>query len=167
MKRNGGLRKNRQRTQVVSLPRVLANGTLLNSTARPFTHPISPITSHAHHRHWSLDLIELHSLIASPYASSSSSSSTPRPLRLILHLTTPPSDKLLMPSSIDACKSQFNNNLKEADFVRWRNTNKVTSLRRADLEAGWEGIVQGKSFSPHSSIQLTRRRLRLVYTYGV
>ena len=104
-------------------------------------------------RHWPLDLIELHSTISRPHlpsfitsASSSSSSSTPRPLRLILHLSNPPNEKLLLPNNVEACKTQFLNQLKEADFVRWRNTNKVTSLRRADLEAGWDGIVQGESF---------------------
>ena len=50
-----------------------------------------------------------------------------------------------MPNSVEACKTQFINQLKEADFVRWRNTNKVTSLRRVDIEAGWDGIVQGES----------------------
>lgn len=104
-------------------------------------------------RHWPLDLIELHSTISRPYvpspASSSSSTSapsSPRLLRLILHLSGSPAEKLLLPNNVEACKTQFLNQLKEADFVRWRNTNKVTSLRRADLEAGWDGIVQGEYF---------------------
>lgn len=49
-----------------------------------------------------------------------------------------------MPNSPEACQTQFLNALKEADFVRWRNTNKVTNMRRADLESGWEGIVKGE-----------------------
>ena len=95
-------------------------------------------------RHWPLDLIELHSTLSRP-ARPESSTSQPRALRLLLHLSAPPIEKLLMPNSIAACKTQFINQVKEADFVRWRNTNKVTSLRRADLEAGWDGIVQGDS----------------------
>ncbi len=96
----------------------------------------------ANNRHWPLDLIELHSAISRPHTASSSK---PRHLRLLLHLSSPPVDKLLlMPSSVEACQTQFINQVKEADFVRWRNTNKVTSLRRADLEAGWDGIVQGE-----------------------
>ncbi|GFZ47638.1 Autophagy protein 5 [Saitozyma sp. JCM 24511] len=106
--------------------------------------------------HWPLDLIHLHSLISrpapapvpTPTASSPSSSSLapsaspPQPLRLLLHLSHPPADKLLVSSSPEACRTQWINQLKEADFVRWRNTAKVTSLRKGDLEAGWDGIIQ-------------------------
>ncbi len=95
----------------------------------------------AEDRHWPLDLIKLHSTISRPH---SPSSSRPRPLRLLLHLSNPPVDKLMMSSSVEACKTQFVNQVKEGDFVRWRNTNKVTGLRRPDLEAGWDGIVQGE-----------------------
>ncbi|WVF69945.1 hypothetical protein IAT40_004730 [Kwoniella sp. CBS 6097] len=113
--------------------------------------------------HWPIDLIDLHSYIsrprpipspsAGPGPSSSSSSSSPnttpqishipnRRLNLILHLSNPPSDRLLMPNNVETCKTQWLNQVKEADFVRWRNTNRVTNLRRTDLEAGWDGIVQ-------------------------
>ena len=92
------------------------------------------------HRHWSIDLIHLYSIISRPHSPSSKS----RTLRLLLHLSAPPTDKLMLPASAEACRTQFINQVKEADFVRWRNTNKVTSLRRADLEAGWDGIVQGQ-----------------------
>ena len=103
-------------------------------------------------RHWPLDLIDLNSLIARPRlsksplssASAPSSSGHPRTLRLLLHLSNPPNDKLLLANTIDACKTQYINQVKEADFVRWRNTSKVTNLRRADLEAGWDGIMQGE-----------------------
>ncbi|ORX38891.1 autophagy protein Apg5-domain-containing protein [Kockovaella imperatae] len=101
--------------------------------------------------HWPLDLIELYSFISRSAASSSdptassstsASSSKSRPLRLLLHLSNPPADKLLLNNTVEACKTQYINQVKEADFVRWRNTTKVTNLRRADLEAGWDGIVQ-------------------------
>ncbi|KAK1921517.1 autophagy protein Apg5-domain-containing protein [Papiliotrema laurentii] len=91
--------------------------------------------------HWPLDLIELYSIIAHPH-DPTNAVVTPRPLRLVLHLKNPPSDKLLVPNSLEACKNHFVNSLKEADFVKWRNTNKVTSLRKVDLDAGWDGIVQ-------------------------
>ncbi|OCF41711.1 autophagy protein 5 [Kwoniella heveanensis CBS 569] len=108
--------------------------------------------------HWPIDLIDLHSYISRPRplpaasgSSSSSSSSTSNPpishipkrrLNLILHLSNPPTDRLLMPNNVETCKTQWLNQVKEADFVRWRNTNRVTNLRRTDLEAGWDGIVQ-------------------------
>ncbi|WRT64845.1 uncharacterized protein IL334_001781 [Kwoniella shivajii] len=104
--------------------------------------------------HWPIDLISLYSYISRPrpipltstsIASSSSSSSIsvePKQLRLLLHFSKPPSDKLLMPNNIETCKNQWLNQIKEADFVRWRNTNKVTSLRKTDLDNGWDGIMQ-------------------------
>jgi autophagy-related protein 5 len=94
-------------------------------------------------RHWPIDLVHIQSMIAKPHKALSTSISPPA-LRLILHLSAPPNDKLLMPNSIDACKTQYINQLKEADFVRWRNTNKVTNLRKADLDGGWEGLVSGE-----------------------
>jgi len=54
---------------------------------------------------------------------------------------SPPADKLNVPGGIESCKSQFVNQVKEADFVRWGNTKRVTGLRRGDLEAGWDGVV--------------------------
>ncbi|WVR04583.1 hypothetical protein IAU60_001591 [Kwoniella sp. DSM 27419] len=101
--------------------------------------------------HWSIDLIDLHSTISRPRtlpeaesssSSSSSSSSAPSQLNLLLHLSNPPADKLLMPNNVETCKNRWLNEVKEADFVRWRNTSRVTNLRKADLEAGWDGIVQ-------------------------
>lgn len=73
------------------------------------------------------------------------STATPEntPLRLILHLTGAPADKLLVPPGVEATKTHFVAQVKEADFVRWGNTKKVTSLRRADLEAGWDGVAAG------------------------
>ncbi|CAD6586504.1 MAG: autophagy protein 5 [Tremellales sp. Tagirdzhanova-0007] len=107
--------------------------------------PGSFISQGACRWHWPLDLIELHSVLSRPDSSSSSASSSlprARSLRLLLHLSSPPTDKLMMSNSVEACKTQFINQVKEADFVRWRSTSKVTGLRRADLEAGWDGIIQ-------------------------
>lgn len=105
------------------------------------------------HRNWPIDLIELHAAISlpaaptdidtSPKGTPTATPSAAKPLRLVLHLTGAPSDKLIVPKGIEACKTQFVNQVKEADFVRWGNTKRVTSLRRGDLEAGWDGVVGG------------------------
>jgi hypothetical protein len=123
-------------------------------------------------RHWPLDLIELYSIIAHPH-DPTNAVVTPRPLRLVLHLKNPPSDKLLVPNSLEACKNHFVNSLKEADFVKWRNTNKVTSLRKVDLDAGWDGIVQGAFRLAYPFLlamgndpELRHRRLRPLYAHG-
>ncbi|OXH00384.1 autophagy protein 5, partial [Cryptococcus neoformans] len=93
--------------------------------------------------HWPIDLVDIHSFISRPQPPPSSTelSPIPRVINLLLHLSNPPQDRLLMPNSIEVCRSQWLNQVKEADFVRWRNTNRVTNLRRVDLEAGWDGIV--------------------------
>ncbi|ODN82308.1 hypothetical protein L202_02587 [Cryptococcus amylolentus CBS 6039] len=99
--------------------------------------------------HWSIDLIATHSYMSRPrslplVAQASLPPASPPILRLILHLSKPPADKLLMPNDLATCKSQWLNQVKEADFVRWRNTSRVTNLRKVDLEAGWDGIVLGE-----------------------
>lgn len=35
--------------------------------------------------------------------------------------------------------------LKEADFIRWGNTKRMTSLRKAEQDGLWEGIKERKS----------------------
>lgn len=99
--------------------------------------------SYVRNRHWPIDLVDIHSFISrpQPLPSSTELSPTPRVISLLLHLSNPPQERLLMPNSIEVCKSQWLNQVKEADFVRWRNTNRVTNLRRVDLEAGWDGIL--------------------------
>ena len=62
------------------------------------------------------------------------------PMRLILHLAAPPNEKLFFSSTVDACKQAFMNQLKEADFIRWGNTRRMTSLRKVDQDGLWEGI---------------------------
>ena len=37
--------------------------------------------------------------------------------------------------------------LKEADFIRWGNTKRMTSLRKAEQDGIWEGIKE-REFSP-------------------
>ena len=95
-------------------------------------------------RHWPIDLIHLHSVISRPLPSSPSSSTTSAPLKLRLHLSNPPHEKLNLPNNPEQCRTQWVNQVKEADFVRWRNTSRSTGLRRGEFDAGWDGIVNGK-----------------------
>ncbi len=39
--------------------------------------------------------------------------------------------------------------LKEADYVRWGHTRRITGLRRAELESGWRALVEG-DFDAHA-----------------
>lgn len=122
-----------------------SSGFTPQGACRWYAHPILA----ADDRHWPLDLIHLHSLITHPTPADQSTDAGPstpsfRPLRLLLHLSNPPNDKLMLPNTVEVCKAQYMNQLKEADFVRWRNTTRVTNMRRPDLDAGWEGVVQGE-----------------------
>lgn len=78
------------------------------------------------------------------------STSMATPMRLILHLAAPPNDKLFFAPTLDACKQAFMNQLKEADFIRWGNTRRMTALRKADQDGLWEGIKERKN---HQTIQ--------------
>lgn len=69
------------------------------------------------------------------------------PLRLILHMASPPTDKLLLSPSAEACKQAFMGQLKEADFLRWGNTKRMTGLRKAEQDGMWEGIKERASLS--------------------
>lgn len=64
------------------------------------------------------------------------------PFKLSLHLTNPPLDRLFHTPSLETSRSNFMNMIKEADFVRWGNTRRVTALKRADQDALWEGVVE-------------------------
>lgn len=48
--------------------------------------------------------------------------------------------------------------LKEADFIRWGNTKRMTSLRKADQDGIWEGIKERKSTCFH----LVSHKLRIM-----
>ncbi|GMK57849.1 hypothetical protein CspeluHIS016_0406830 [Cutaneotrichosporon spelunceum] len=100
----------------------------------------SPFGSDAVRWHWPLDLVDLCACMLRP---ASATESGPEPLRLILHLTGAPADKLAVPPTLEAVKTHFVSQVKEADFVRWGNTRRVTGLRRTDLEAGWDGVATG------------------------
>ena len=86
------------------------------------------------------------------------------PLRLTLHLATPPNDKLQLSPSTEACKQAFMGQLKEADFLRWGNTKRMTGLRKAEQDGMWEGIKERSSnfvFRSTPSSQTCRSRTRV------
>lgn len=90
-------------------------------------------------RHWSIGLIyDNHAISHSLRSTRVATSGVP--LKLTLHLASPPSDKLLLSPSVEACKQAFMGQLKEADFIRWGNTKRMTSLRKAEQDGIWEGI---------------------------
>ncbi|KAJ3001281.1 hypothetical protein NUW54_g6531 [Trametes sanguinea] len=68
--------------------------------------------------------------LSSPRSDSSSISSPRQP------------EKLLLSPSAEACKQAFMGQLKEADFIRWGNTKRMTGLRKAEQDGLWEGIKE-------------------------
>jgi autophagy-related protein 5 len=79
------------------------------------------------------------------------------PLRLVLHLASPPTDKLLLSPSAESCKQAFMGQLKEADFIRWGNTKRMTGLRKAEQDGIWEGVKERESpMIRHVSISIQR-----------
>lgn len=92
-------------------------------------------------RHWPVGLLyDCHTV-------SLATQSNPHevPLRMTLHLASPPVDKLLLSPSQEACKQAFMGQLKEVDFLRWGNTKRVTGLRKAEQDGIWEGIKDRES----------------------
>jgi hypothetical protein len=148
MRRIGGLKKNlrARKKEKYSLGRGYVNGASFSL----FIYLVhKDVVDGADNRHWPIDLIHLHSIISRPIPSSSSSSSTSSaPLKLRLHLSNPPHEKLNLPNNPEQCRTQWVNQVKEADFVRWRNTSRSTGLRRGEFDAGWDGIVNGKWLKP-------------------
>lgn len=92
-------------------------------------------------RHWPIGLIyDYHTAASSIRPAPPSLQSAP--LRLTLHLASPPTDKLLLSPSAEACKQAFMGQMKEADFLRWGNTKRMTGLRKAEQDGLWEGIKE-------------------------
>ncbi|EJF60461.1 hypothetical protein DICSQDRAFT_107561 [Dichomitus squalens LYAD-421 SS1] len=91
--------------------------------------------------HWPIGLIyDNHTITLSARPNAVPSFFTP--LRLILHLASPPTEKLLLAPNAEACKQAFMGQLKEADFIRWGNTKRMTGLRKAEQDGLWEGIKE-------------------------
>jgi len=91
-------------------------------------------------RHWPIGLLYDNYTIAASIRHTPITD--PVPLRLVLHLALPPADKLLLVPSAEACKQAFMGQLKEADFIRWGSTKRMTSLRKAEQDGIWEGIKE-------------------------
>ncbi|GJE95837.1 autophagy protein 5 [Phanerochaete sordida] len=90
--------------------------------------------------HWPVGLLYDNHAITQSVRAAPSSAQQPVPLRLVLHLASPPTDKLLLSPSAEACKQAFMGQMKEADFIRWGNTKRMTGLRKAEQDGLWEGI---------------------------
>ncbi|KZT56569.1 hypothetical protein CALCODRAFT_550715 [Calocera cornea HHB12733] len=93
--------------------------------------------------HWPIGLLYDAHMVTAFAAESyfpTSSSTLAAPMTLLLHLTNPPTDKLLMTPSLDTLKSSFMSQSKEADFLRWGSTRRMTSLRKAEQDGLWDGI---------------------------
>ncbi|KAI0033448.1 autophagy protein Apg5-domain-containing protein [Vararia minispora EC-137] len=90
--------------------------------------------------HWPIGLIyDNHTTMQSTKPAPTAPSA---PLRLVLHLASPPTDKLLLAPSAEACKQAFMGQLKEADFLRWGSTKRMTGLRKQEQDGIWEGIKE-------------------------
>lgn len=103
-------------------------------------------------RHWPVGLIYDYHTITSSIRPSAPPQQT-APLRLTLHLASPPTDKLLLSPSADACKQAFMGQMKEADFLRWGNTKRMTGLRKAEQDGLWEGIKERESDVSHCHLR--------------
>ncbi|KAH8119041.1 autophagy protein 5 [Phellopilus nigrolimitatus] len=90
--------------------------------------------------HWSIGLLYDFNNITASLKKRPRSDQQLTPLRLILHLAAPPTERLLLSPSIEACKQAFMGQLKEADFLRWGNTKRMTGLRQAEQDGIWDGI---------------------------
>ena len=62
-------------------------------------------------------------------------------LDITLHLANAPPDRLPHCASPETCKASFMNSLKEADFVRFGSTRRVTSLTRRDQDGLWDALL--------------------------
>lgn len=54
----------------------------------------------------------------------------------------PTSDQLHPPPTAELCKTHFMSMLKEADFVHYGSTKRVTNLRRQEQDSLWDAIVE-------------------------
>ncbi|BGP50550.1 autophagy protein 5 [Rhodotorula kratochvilovae] len=64
------------------------------------------------------------------------------PWRVTLHLRDPPGEALLVSNRVEDARAGFMAMVKEADYVRWGNTKRVTNLRKEQQDNLWEGVVQ-------------------------
>ncbi|GAA5913471.1 hypothetical protein JCM8208_005189 [Rhodotorula glutinis] len=64
------------------------------------------------------------------------------PWRITLHLRDPPAEQLLVSNRVEDARAGFMAMVKEADYVRYGNTKRVTNLRKEQQDNLWEGVVQ-------------------------
>lgn len=67
---------------------------------------------------------------------------------------------MLSPSQ-EACKQAFMGQLKEADFIRWGSTKRVTGLRKLEQDGIWEGIRERESSQQSSQAQVVLNAMSL------
>ncbi|GAA5858898.1 hypothetical protein JCM8547_007147 [Rhodosporidiobolus lusitaniae] len=65
-----------------------------------------------------------------------------QPWKVVLHLKDPPTGELVVGNRIEGTRVGFMAMVKEADYVRWGSTKRVTNLRKEQQDALWEGVVQ-------------------------
>ncbi|GAA5917267.1 hypothetical protein JCM6882_009268 [Rhodosporidiobolus microsporus] len=65
-----------------------------------------------------------------------------QPWRVVVHLREPPVGELVVGNRVDDARVGFMAMVKEADYVRFGNTKRVTNLRKEQQDALWEGVVQ-------------------------
>ncbi|TDL22655.1 autophagy protein 5 [Rickenella mellea] len=92
--------------------------------------------------HWPIGVLYDNHTISASMKSRATFERQSMPLRLTLHLLSPPTDKLLLSPSAEACKQAFMGQMKEADFLRWGNTKRMTGLRKAEQDGIWEGVKE-------------------------
>ncbi|SNX83525.1 related to ATG5 - protein involved in autophagy and the Cvt pathway [Melanopsichium pennsylvanicum] len=63
------------------------------------------------------------------------------PWKIKLRTTKPPVERLHSNFGLESCKISFMSMIKEADFVRYGSTKKVTNLRKQEQDTLWEGVV--------------------------
>ncbi|KPV73475.1 uncharacterized protein RHOBADRAFT_54695 [Rhodotorula graminis WP1] len=64
------------------------------------------------------------------------------PWRVTLHLRDPPAEQLLVSNRVEDARAGFMAMVKEADYVRYGNTKRVTNLRKEQQDNLWEGVLQ-------------------------
>ncbi len=63
------------------------------------------------------------------------------PWKIKLRLSKPPVERLHSNAGLESCKTSFMSMMKEADFVRYGSTKKVTNLRKQEQDTLWESVV--------------------------
>ncbi|EJU04467.1 hypothetical protein DACRYDRAFT_76943 [Dacryopinax primogenitus] len=93
--------------------------------------------------HWPIGLLyDAHftTMSASESCFLPSASSLSPPMPITLYLSNPPADKLLLTPSVESLKSSFMSQCKEADFLRWGSTRRMTGLRKTEQDGLWDAI---------------------------